>query len=132
MKLRAYIALLAIILFSQSAFAEESRAPLWIYPHVGPHGEFVDELLEHPESWKRTQLVISGIGFADHVLNKNLTDQQLKALFVFLKKEHIKLDLEVGAIKPWGVTGEDTFRKRKKMWDRFIADGAEIHATKLK
>jgi hypothetical protein len=131
MRLRVRVAFLMVILFSQSAFAEENRAPLSVYPHVGPHGELIDQLLEHPESWEQTRSVITGIGFADHVLNKNLTDEQLKALFAFLKKEHIKLDLEVGAIKPWGVTGEDTFRKEKKMWDRFIADGADIHGIAM-
>jgi hypothetical protein len=104
---------------------------LWIYPHVGEHGGLIDQLLEHPESWEQTRSIIRGMGFADHVLNKNLTDQQLKSLFAFLEKEHIELDLEVGAIKPWGVTGEDTFRKEKKEWDRFIADGAEIHGIAM-
>jgi len=114
-----------------TALATVEHPALWIYPHVGQHGELADQLLEHPESWKETRSVIRGMGFADHVLNRNLTDPQLKALFAFLRQEQIELDLEVGAVKPWGVTGEDTFRKERKMWDRFIADGAEIHGIAM-
>ena len=56
--------------------------------------------------------------YADHWLHKQFTDDELKAWFPMLKQWGLKLELEVGAIKPWGVTGEKTFEIQRPKWDR--------------
>jgi hypothetical protein len=43
----------------------------------------------------------------------------------------MKFALEVGAVKPWGITGEKTFAVERPMWDRFQRLGGRIHAVAM-
>ena len=43
-----------------------------------------------------------------------------------LQDWNLKLALEVGAIKPWGTTGQAAFDHERKNWDKYIAVGGKI------
>jgi len=100
---------------------------LWMMPPSSENGREFRELFESdPDSWKRTRARIDGLGYADHWLDSQFTDSELKSWLPQVGKWGLKLCLEVGAIKPWGPTGEKTFDIEHKMWDRFQSDGGKI------
>lgn len=90
------------------------------------NGRCFRELFEKPEQWRQTRAAIDTLGYADHVLNKQFTDEQLRAWLPQLNAWGIRLELEVGAVKPWGTTGEKTFNIERVMWDRFQRLGGRI------
>jgi len=88
------------------------------------NGRCFRELFEHPDQWKNTRSVIDELPFPEHGFNdKNFTDDELKAWFAQMQKWGIKLELEVGAVKEWGITGEGTFKGERATWDRIVRLG---------
>ena len=73
----------------------------------------------------------SGAGYADHLLNKQFTEAELRAWLPLLERWHLKLGLEVGAVKPWAVTGRKAFEAQRPMWDRFRSLGGSIYALAM-
>jgi hypothetical protein len=69
--------------------------------------------------------------YADHVLNRQFKDDELRAWLPMLRAWNIKLALEVGAVKEWGPTGEKTFNAERPMWDRFQRLGGTVDAIAL-
>ena len=39
--------------------------------------------------------------------------------------------MEVGAIKPWGITGEKTFNIQRPKWERALRAGGKIHSIAM-
>ena len=121
--------LLFLIAAAPRAVAQPATRPaVAMYPPTQDSGRCFRELFEHPDQWKDTRSLISAVGYADHVLNKQFTDEQLAAWLPMLQQWGLKLELEVGAMKPWGITGEKTFNLQRKNWDRFQQLGGRIHA----
>jgi len=83
------------------------------------------DVCAHPDEWKATRAVTNEILCSDHRFAM-YSDGDLKKWFAMLQANNIKLELEVGAIKPWGVTGEGTFKGERKMWDRIQSLGGHI------
>ena len=104
---------------------------VWMFPPGQDNGRCFRELFEQPDGWKDTRSMITGIGYADHVLNRQFTDDQLKVWLPMLKQWNLKLCLEVGTVKPWGRTGEKTFKIERQMWDRFQRLGGRIDAIAM-
>ena len=102
-----------------------------MYPPPRGNGRALRELFEHPEQWGRTRSLIQAIGYADLNLNRQFTDDQLRPWFALLEQWGLKLELEVGAIKPWAVTGEKIFNVQRAYWDRFSRLGATISAVAM-
>jgi len=102
-----------------------------MYPPARENGRALRELFEHPEQWARTRAAIQALGYADHNLNRQFTDEQLQPWFAMLNQWGLKLELEVGAIKPWAVTGQKIFDVQRKHWDRFARLGASISAIAM-
>ena len=98
-----------------------------------PHnrGRYFRDLFERPDAWKETRALIDVLGYADHNLNRQFSDDQLRAWLRKLRRWGIKLALEVGAIKPWGDTGDKTFRFERPMWDRVQHLGGTIDAVAM-
>lgn len=48
-----------------------------------------------------------------------------------LNKWGLRLELEIGAIKPWGTTGEKAFRVQSPAWNRLQRLGGKIHALAM-
>jgi hypothetical protein len=95
------------------------------------NGQCLRELMAHPEQWEQTRASIDVIGYADHALNREFTDGELKAFFPMLKQWKIGFGLEVGAVKPWGKTGAKVFEIDQKLWQRFERLGASIQAIAM-
>lgn len=64
-------------------------------------------------------------------LQNQYSDAELGAWLPKLKQWHIKLALEVGAVKEWGPTGEKTFNAERPMWERIERLGGNIYAIAL-
>jgi len=78
-------------------------------PPADQGGHCFRELFAHPDLWEKTRSRVNVIGYADHHLNRQFTDGELRTWMGMLNKWDICFALEVGAVKPWGVTGEATF-----------------------
>ncbi|MGA2499479.1 MAG: hypothetical protein ABSH20_17195 [Tepidisphaeraceae bacterium] len=123
---------LACLTVVPSALAQPATRPaVAMYPPTQDNGRCFRELFEQPDQWKDTRSLISAIGYADHQLNKQFTDEQLGAWLPMLQQWGVKLELEVGAVKPWGPTGEKTFNVQRKTWDRVQRLGGRIHAIAM-
>jgi hypothetical protein len=103
-----------------------AQARVWMYPSAYENGRLLQELFEKPDAWQQTRQRITGIGYADHWLNSQFNDGQLRAWLPQLSRWGLKLGLEVGAVKPHSPTGQQAFDNDHPKWDRFIADGGKI------
>ena len=120
-------------LFSSQAQAEDHVAtPLvWMCPPSREGGKCLRELFEHPDQWKQARATVDVLGYADHTLDKQFTDEQLRAWLPRLQEWGIKLALEVGAVKPWGKTGRKVFEVQRPKWDRVQRLGGQIYAIAM-
>lgn len=109
----------------------DAKPDVWLMPPSAFDGECFRELCTHPEQWKETAGRVNVIGYADHVLNKQFTDAELREWLPALEKRGLKLGLEVGAVKPWGLTGDKTFAAERPMWNRFQSLGGHIYALAM-
>jgi hypothetical protein len=94
-------------------------------PNGADHGICFRELFEHPDDWKQTRAVTDEILYADWPF-KQFSDADLTKWFAEMNAWNIPLDLEVGAVKPWGKTGAAAFAHDRKDWDRIIKLGGHI------
>jgi len=123
------------IAFAQQPVAGTSN-PLPRYVIGPPNSDEINkglcfrELFEHPDEWKETRALTDALLYADRTFNE-FTDAELKVWFGQMQQWNIKLELEVGGIKPWGVTGEGTFRKQKPKWDRLEQLGGNIYSVAM-
>jgi len=100
-------------------------------PPASADGRSLRQLFADPEQWTQTRSRVDVLGYADHLLNSQFTDEELRGWLPELKRLGLKLGLEVGAVKPWGTTGPKTFAIEHRMWDRFQSLGGEIYAVAL-
>lgn len=107
------------------------RPEVWMMPPASPDGRAWRDLFEHPEQWEKTRASIDVIGYADHMLRKQFTEEELRRWLPQIGKWGLKLGLEVGAVKPWGPTGQKAFDAQRATWDRFQACGGKIGALAL-
>lgn len=107
------------------------RPEVWMIPTAAADGFALRELFAAPEAWKETRSRVDVLGYADHMLDRQFTDGELRAWLPQLERWGLKLGLEVGAIKPWGLTGQRAFEVQKPKWDRFQSLGGKIHAIAL-
>jgi hypothetical protein len=103
----------------------------WMGPPSFGNGKCFRELFEQPDAWKETRSVIDVLQCADHQLDRQFTDDELRAWFSQLQQWQLKFALEVGAVKPWGQTGERTFAVQEPKWERFRTLGANIYAIAM-
>jgi hypothetical protein len=126
---------LALIAFparsAESAPAAEGKPVVWMMPPAAADGRCLRELFTQPDLWRETRAEVQVLGYADHNLNRQFTDQELGAWMPLLAQWNLKLGLEVGAIKEWGPTGRKAFDAQRPMWDRFQKLGGKIHALAM-
>ena len=122
------LALLAIISATLRTAAQlpGAKPEVWMMPPAAPDGRAFRELFAKPDESKETRSLINVLGYADHMLNKQFTDDELRAWFPQIQQWGLKFELETGAIKPWGTTGQKTFDIERKHWDRFQSLGGRI------
>ena len=129
----SHLVVVLAVLFSAQAEAED-RGPatkVWMCPPAREGGRCFRELFEHPDQWKETRAAIDVLGYADHNLNRQFTDDQLRAWLPRLREWGLKLELEVGAVKPWGKTGRKTFEVQRPTWDRVQRLGGSIYSVAM-
>lgn len=106
---------------------------------IGPPGidggRTLIEPANRPDEWKESRCGVAGgtiLTYADHNLHRQISDDaELTDLFTKLRQIDIPLELEVGAVKPWGKTGTDCFEKQKPIWERFLRAGALIQGISM-
>lgn len=108
-----------------------ARPFVWMSPPGKGDGQVFRDLLDHPDAWATARSRIDGFQAADHVLNEDFNDADLRRLFAQLKAWHLKLGFEIGALKPWGPTADQTFPRERRFFDRFLADGARIDSVAM-
>jgi hypothetical protein len=113
------------------ALVAAEKPTVWIAPPASNNGASLRELFEHPDQWQETRSLIDVLFYTDLNFNKQFTDDELRTWFAQLSAWHIRLGLEVGAVKEWGQTGEKTFEKERPMWDRIQRLGGKISAIAL-
>jgi hypothetical protein len=113
------------LLLSSSAisFGEETLKPRTV---MGSPAKYFYQFFENPDEWKETRANISAVLVADHALNSMYSDEQLSKWLPQLKVWGLELELEVGAIKEWGITADATLKRQKPFWDRFQRLGGKI------
>lgn len=135
---RFFPSLIVILLIGLTSGLPDARAqsasgglPLFV---VGPPnkntGYGFRGLMEHPGDWQATRAVTNEILCAGATFSK-YSDDELRKWFAQLRAWNIKLELEVGAIKPWGITGDQTFDKQRKSWDRIQSLGGVISSLAM-
>jgi len=89
------------------------------------------ELFEHPDQWAKTRAKINELLFADHAFNENFSDAELTSWLAQIQQWGLKLELETGAIKEWGVTGQGTYDHEHHYWDRILRLGGKIDSIAM-
>ncbi len=100
-------------------------------PPAYDNGRCFRDLFEQPDAWRETRSLIDVLGYTDLNVNKQFSDEQLRAWFPELRHWGIKFALEVGALKPWATTGEKTFNVERPMWERVERLGGSIYAIAM-
>lgn len=108
-----------------------AAAEVWIAPPGTENGAHFRELFEHPDEWRETRSRVDVLFYADHNLDRQFTDDELRAWFAKMAEWKIRFGMEVGAIKEWGQTGEKTFSVERGKWERFEHLGGNIHAIAM-
>ena len=139
MRHRAYLVILGLIALAaavpqargEGAAPAAPKPTVWMIPPSQDNGRCFRELFEQPDQWKETRGLVDVLAYADHILNKQFTDDELRAWITMIERWGLRFALEVGAVKPWGITGEKTFAAERPMWDRFQRLGGRIHAVAM-
>jgi hypothetical protein len=114
--------LFSLFLFIVASAAAQPVPNLVIGP---PSLEAWRTLFAHPEEWPQARARTGVFLFADHSLTA-VPDAELRSWFAQARAWHIRVALEVGAIKEWGPTAEATFGAEQPIWDRLSRLGADI------
>lgn len=122
-----------LCLASPHAPAQErpARPEVWMAPPGHDDGRCFRELFAMPEDWEETRSLVDVLFYADHNLNRQFNDEDLRKWFGRLNQWKLKFAMEVGAIKPWGLTGEKVFEIQRAKWDRFQGLGANLYAIAM-
>ena len=108
------------------------RPTVWMMPPGNDHGARFRELFAHPEQWAQTRTKIDGIGLADWQTFQGFLGRRTADVGpVPWPRGTLKLSLEVGAVKPWGQTGESAFNRDRQNFDKYIRDGGKIDSIAM-
>jgi len=128
-----YLLFSALAVFCSSVFSAQAQdgVPFRVAgPPGANNGICFRELFEHPDQWKDARSHIDMLLYAGQHFspgkNSQFTDTELKAWFAQMQLWNLKLELEVGAVKEWGPTAEQTFTAEHPAWDRILGLGAPL------
>ena len=134
MMLRNVVFILAALpaSFLQMALAQTPpRKPsVWIGPPGVENGKSLRAMFEHPDEWSHTRSLVDGLLYADHNF-KQFSDEDLRLWFSRLREWKLRLSLEVGAVKEWGITGDIPFSRQRPTWDRIRSLGGKIYSIAM-
>jgi len=123
--------LLSVSLSPASAQTPKTAPTVWIGPPGQDKGKAFREFFERPDDWKETRSLVDVLFFSDLSARDRFTDDELTRWFAQARDWKLKLAMEVGAIKPWGRTGADTFAKEKVYWEHIQKLGANLYAIAM-
>jgi len=104
---------------------------VWMKPPSNENGKCFRELFEHPNAWNETRTAINVLMYTDHQLNRQFTDDELRVWLPQIERWDLEFALEVGAVKPWGTTGQKVFDRQRRMWDRIQSLGGRIDSIAM-
>jgi hypothetical protein len=113
------------------ARAQTPKPSVWISPPGHNNCEAFRALFERPDEWKETRALTDVLFITDLNLKRHFTDDELRAWFTKMHEWKLKLAMEVGALKPWGQTGEKCFSAERANWEHLQSLGANLHAIAL-
>ncbi len=116
---------------TKTGTAPAPRPEVWMVPPASPDGLCFRELFTHPDAWQETRSLVDVLAYADHMLHRQFTDDELRAWLPQIEKWGLQLGLEVGAVKPWGETGQKAFEAQRPKWDRIQSLGGRIRVMAL-
>ena len=133
MKPLTFLLALSTLIVAPRVHAQGSAAKpeIWMMPPSQDNGRAFRELFQQPDAWKETRSLIHVLGCSDLNTKRQFTDDELKAWFARMNEWGLKFAMEVGAIKPWGLTGEKTFAAEKPLWERVERLGGRIYAIAM-
>jgi hypothetical protein len=133
LSLSVSLGLVALLVLALPTHAQGTVAKptVWMGPPAYENGRCFRELFEKPDQWKETRSLIDVLFYSDLNLKKQFNDEELRKWFGQLNQWKLKFAMEVGAIKPWGLTGEKTFNLEKPNWDRLQNLGQNLHAIAM-
>lgn len=114
-----------------AAARSASRPELWMGPPEIDNGRCFRELFEKPEAWRETRALVDVLMYADHNLKRHFTDEELRPWLAQLQLWNVKFALEVGAVKPWGLTGQKCFDADRPSWERVRRLGGKLYAVAM-
>ena len=124
--------LFAVLLLTLgTAYAQIPSPSVWIAPPGTENGKSFRDLFEHPDDWKDARSKTDVLFYADLNLQRQFTDDELRAWFSKAKEWNLKIAMEVGALKEWGLTGEKTFNAERKNWEHLQSLGANMYAIAM-
>jgi hypothetical protein len=122
------------LVLAASAQASEQapvRPEVWMMPPPQPDGRCFRELFTHADQWKETRSRLTGLCYIDHLMHKQFKDDELRAWLPMVERWGLAFGLEVGAVKPWGTTGQAVFDVERPMWERFQSLGVRIRVMAM-
>lgn len=122
---------LILLLLACHAQAQLSIPSVWIGPPGTENGKSFRALFERPDEWKDARAVTDVLFYTDLNLQRQFNDNELRAWFGQMKQWNLKLAMEVGALKEWGLTGEKTFNAERKNWEHLQSLGANLYAIAM-
>ncbi|MCX6909396.1 MAG: hypothetical protein NTY01_15325 [Verrucomicrobia bacterium] len=130
---RSFILVVALGVTAAPALAETGKAKpeVWMGPPGQDNGRCFRELFEKPDEWKETRSLVDVLFYSDLNFKRHFTDDELRAWFGQAQKWGLKIAMEVGAVKPWGQTGEKCFNAEKPNWDRLQGLGQNLYAIAM-
>lgn len=123
--IRRFLLMLALVC---QAKAQLPTPSVWIAPPGTEDGKSFRALFQHPDEWKEARAVTDVLFYTDLNLQRQFKDEELRAWFGQMKQWNLKLAMEVGALKEWGQTGEQTFNAERKNWEHLQSLGASFYA----
>jgi len=113
------------------ARSQTPKPSVWISPPGHHNCDAFRALFERPDEWKETRALTDVLFITDLNLKRHFTDDELRAWFTKMREWKLKLAMEVGALKPWGQTGEKCFNAERANWEHLQSLGANLHAIAM-
>ncbi|MDB6139648.1 MAG: hypothetical protein JWO94_2720 [Verrucomicrobiaceae bacterium] len=120
---------LLVVFLALAAQVQALTPSVWIAPPGTEKGRAFRDLFEHPDDWKDARSKVDVLFYTDLNLQRQFTDDELHAWFGKMKDWNLKLAMEVGALKEWGLTGEKTFNAERRNWEHLQSLGANVYAV---
>jgi len=125
--MRGWLVAAAILFVTAASQAQSPKLPRMV---ISPPGDGIRELFLHPDDWRDARAMTGALLYADHNLS-HFSDDELRVWFATMRGWGIRLELEVGAVKPWGHTAEATFKAEQPLWDRVFRLGGDLGSVAL-